>query len=181
VEVSKIIRDLTRERRTEAALQRTEEQLQQSQKMEAIGRLAGGVAHDFNNMLSVILSYTDLATGDLPREDPMRADLKEVRDAGLRASELTKQLLAFSRQQILQPVVLDFRQAILAMRKFFERLVGEHIELAFFVSSSTGHISADPTQIEQVVMNLVVNARDAMPKGGKLTIEARDVEIEVRT
>jgi PAS domain S-box-containing protein len=176
--VSHIARDLTRQKQTEAALRQTEEQFRQAQKMEAVGRLAGGVAHDFNNLLSVILSYSNMAVQDLNPADPLRRDIAEISKASERASELTQQLLAFSRQQVLQPRVIDLGEVVAAMERMLQRLLGEDIELALRPARDLGRVLADPGQIEQVVMNLAVNARDAMPEGGQLTIEMRNVELD---
>ncbi|HEX2671412.1 MAG TPA: ATP-binding protein, partial [Polyangiaceae bacterium] len=164
--------------RVEQTLRQTEEQLRQSQKMEAIGTLAGSIAHDFNNLLSVIISYSDLLIDGLPKSDPMRADLEQIVRAGHRAGDLTRQLLAFSRQQVLQPKVVNINEAIAGMAKMLGRLIGEDIELTLLSGRGLGTVFVDPTQIEQVVMNLVINARDAMPRGGKLTIESGDVELD---
>src|SRR5438128_2663468 len=164
--------------RAEDALQRTEQQLRQAQKMEAIGRLAGGIAHDFNNVLSVVLSYCDLMLDRVEQDSPFRSDLEEVRRAGERAAGLIRQLLAFSRKQVLQPRVVDLNEVVQAMRRMLQRLVGENVELELRCAPRLGRVRVDPAQIEQVVMNLVVNARDAMPTGGKLTIETANVELD---
>jgi signal transduction histidine kinase len=158
--------------------ERTEERLRQSQKMEAIGSLAGGVAHDFNNLLSVILGYTDLVLQELPPDDAARADLLEVRRAGERARELTQQLLAFSRRQMLEPKLLDLNSVLRGMEKMLRRLLGEGIDLSLLTFSRIAKIKADPGQLEQVVMNLAVNAKDAMPNGGKLAIETSNVVLD---
>jgi PAS domain S-box-containing protein len=175
VHIAKIARDMTERRKAEAALRRSEEQLRQSQKMEAIGRLAAGVAHDFNNLLSVILSYANLLVEELTPADPMRADLDEIRKAGQRAADLTRQLLAFSRRQMLQPSVLDPNRSLAGLQKMLTRVLGEDIELTLLPCQDVGKVYVDPGQFEQVVMNLVVNARDAMPRGGNLTIETVNV------
>jgi signal transduction histidine kinase len=155
-----------------------QEQLRQSQKMEAVGRLAGGVAHDFNNLLTVILSYADFLLEDLKEGDPIREDINEIRSAGIRASDLTHQLLAFSRQQVLQPRVVDIAHILHGMEKMVRRLLGEDVELSLLTTRQVGKVHADPTQIEQIIMNLAVNARDAMPRGGKLSIETVNVELD---
>src|SRR5205085_771086 len=156
---------------------RAEEQLLQAQKMEAVGQLAGGVAHDFNNLLTAINGYSDLTLRRLAAEDPLRRNVEEVRKAGERAAALTRQLLAFSRKQVLQPVALDLNALVSDMEKMLRRLIGEDVELRTALAPDLGSIKADPGQVEQVIMNLAVNARDAMPRGGKLTIETREVSI----
>ena len=164
--------------RAQEALQQTEAQLRQSQKMEAVGRLAGGVAHDFNNLLTVIRGYSELLLARLAPDDSIRKDLVEVKKAADRASGLTRQLLAFSRRQFIAPKVIDLNALIANMDGMLRRLLGEDIvELCTEMNPHTGSIRADAGQIEQVIMNLAVNARDAMPKGGRLTIETRNVTI----
>jgi len=172
------IRETAQRIRAETTLRHTEERLRQVQKMEAIGSLAAGIAHDFNNLLSVILSYSHLALEALSTADPIRADVEEVMKAAQNATELTRQLLAFSRQQLLQPRVLDLNQIVLGMEKMLRRLLGEDVELSLLTSRSLGKTLADPGQIEQVIMNLAVNAHDAMPGGGKLCIETNNAELD---
>jgi PAS domain S-box-containing protein len=170
--------DITDQKRAHAALARTEEQLRHAQKMEAVGRLAGGMAHDFNNLLSVILSYTSLFLADMSGEDPLRPDVEELEKVGRRGAELTRQLLAFSRRQALNPRLVDAGQIVLGMEKMLRRLLGAGIELTLLVPPGLDAIRVDPGQLEQVVMNLAVNACDAMPVGGKLTIETRNVVLD---
>ena len=169
-----------RQQATEA-LQRSEEQLRHAQKIEAIGRLTGGIAHDFNNLLSVIISYSEMLVTDLPHGTvpaSVAADLDEIHKAGLRAADLTRQLLAFSRQQVLAPKIIDLNVSIAGMEKLLRRVIGEDIELRAVPANRRVMVKVDPGQIEQVIMNLVVNARDAMPRGGKLTIETAAVELD---
>ncbi len=155
-----------------------EVQFRQSQKMEAIGILAGGVAHDFNNLLTVILSYTEMMLDELPPQDPLRADVAEIHLAGERAGGLTRQLLAFSRQQVIDPRVLSLNAILVEMNKFVRRLVREDVELVTLLAPELGACRSDEGQIQQVIMNLVVNARDAMPDGGKLTLETGNVTLD---
>jgi two-component system cell cycle sensor histidine kinase/response regulator CckA len=155
-----------------------EDQLRQSQKMEAVGQLAGGVAHDFNNALGVITGYSDLLQLNLPAGDPSRGHAEEIAKAGRRAAALTRQLLTFSRKQVIQPVVLDLNAATTELEKMLRRLIGEHIEIIFKRSTSLGRVRMDPSQVEQVLMNLAVNSRDAMPQGGRLCIETANVELD---
>jgi len=146
--------------------------------MEAIGNLAGGIAHDFNNLLSVILGYTSLAIAELPAGAPIRGDIEEVHQAGQRAAQLTGQLLAFSRKQMLQPVMLDLNELVAKLESLFGRLIGEDIQILLSTEQALGKIHADGGQLEQILMNLVVNARDAMPLGGRITIETANLELD---
>jgi signal transduction histidine kinase len=155
-----------------------EKELLQSQKMEAVGRLAGGVAHDFNNILTVILGYSELLLRDLHAADPLRRSAEEIRNSVERASALTKQILAFSRKQTQQPVVLNLSTVVREMERMLRRLIGEHMDLVIIAPNSLGNVKADPRQIEQVLLNLVVNARDAMPTGGTITVEIADVTLD---
>jgi PAS domain S-box-containing protein len=161
-----------------SARKKMEKQLRLSQRMEAIGELAGGVAHDFNNLLAVILGCADVAFDALPAEHPAAKKIEMVRQAGSSAADLTRQLLAFSRQQMLQPRVLNLMEVIDKIQVLLRRLIGENIEISVSLEPSLGCVKADPGQIEQVLLNLCVNARDAMPKGGRLTIAARNVELD---
>lgn len=155
-----------------------EEQLRQSQKMEAVGRLAGGVAHDFNNILTAILIYSDLILSTLNERDPLRKHVEEIQKAGNRAASLTRQLLAFSRKQILQPKVINLNDIVRDLNDMMSRLIGEDIELSSVLDRHLSDIKADPSQIEQVIMNLVINARDAMPKGGQIVIETVNISLD---
>ena len=155
-----------------------EEQYQQAQKMEAIGRLAGGVAHDFNNLLTVILGYCELLLADLDPDDPRQADIAEIQKAGTSAAGLTRQLLAFSRKQIIEPTLLDLNVVVADMRAMLGRLIGEDVKVVLGLRPELALVKADRGQVEQIVMNLAVNARDAMPRGGTLTIETANVELD---
>jgi two-component system, cell cycle sensor histidine kinase and response regulator CckA len=170
-------RDITERKQVEEALQKTEDQLRHAQKMEAVGRLAGGIAHDFNNLLSVVLSYADILLDGDNRADT-NSELKEIRKAGLRAAELTQQLLAFSRQQVLEPQVVNLNEILSSIQGMIRRVVGEDIELRVVPTRDLWRTRVDPGQIEQVLLNLVVNARDAMRKGGALTLETDNVVLD---
>jgi PAS domain S-box-containing protein len=172
------IQDITKLKQAEEHKASLEEQLRQSQKMEAIGRLAGGIAHDFNNLLTVINGYIHLSLLDLAPDDPMKGNIDQIQGAANRASNLTRQLLAFSRRQILDPKVLDLNGVLRDLYQILRRVIGEDIELVTLLDENAGRVKADPGQIEQVIMNLAVNARDAIPNGGNLIIEIADVELD---
>ncbi len=169
--------DVHDQKLAEEALKKSEEHLRQTQKLESIGLLAGGIAHDFNNLLVVINGYTDLALRELKQNQALHAKIEEVRKAGERAATLTRQLLAFSRKQVMKPEVLDLNTVVADTSKMLQRLIGENIELSLNLKPALEKIKADPGQIEQVIINLAVNARDAMPRGGKLIIETNNVEL----
>lgn len=173
-----ISRDITERRRAEEERLSLQEQLRQSQKMEAIGQLAGGVAHDFNNLLTVIKGYSQLSLINLKENDPLRGNIQEIEKATQRATDLTRQLLAFSRRQILDLKVLDLNVLLKDLDKMLRRIIGEDIELVTLLSGDLGKVKIDPSQIEHVIFNLAVNARDAMPSGGKLIIETANVELD---
>ncbi|MFQ5843533.1 MAG: PAS domain S-box protein [Planctomycetota bacterium] len=168
---SGIVRDVT-------ARKRLEDELRQSQKMESIGRLAGGVAHDLNNKLSVVIGLADLALKEVADGHPVRNDVEQIRIAGEQAASLTRQLLAFGRKQVLQPKILNLNDLVAKSVQMLERLIGEDIHLIFVRGSALGRVRVDPSQMEQVIMNLAVNARDAMPRGGTLTIETANIALD---
>jgi PAS domain S-box-containing protein len=174
--IQSVGRDITERKRAEEEKAKVQAQLHHAQKMESIGRLAGGVAHDFNNLLTVINGYSRLGMAKLSAQDPLRATLEEIRKAGERAAGLTRQLLAFSRKQVLQPRALDLNHLVEEMRPMLARLVGEDVDVQVTLGAERGTVHADPNQVTQVVMNLAVNARDAMPGGGTLLIETAVVE-----
>jgi signal transduction histidine kinase len=183
-----IVRDITKAKQAEEALRQSEEQLRQSeeklrqsQKMEAMGRLAGGVAHDFNNLLTVIIGYCELLVVQVGPDDPLRRNAEEIQKAAERASTVTRQLLAFGRKQVLQPKVLDLNDVVVGMEKMTRLLIGEGVELRTVLKKPLGRITADPGQIEQVILNLVVNARDAMPRGGHILIETGNVTLNQKS
>lgn len=152
-------------------------QLRQSQKMEAVGRLAGGIAHDFNNMLTAITGHAQLLEGELPESSPLREHIDVIRMAADRSADLTRQLLAFSRKQILQPQVIDLNDVVRAMEPMLRRMIGEAIDITADLTRSLSPVFADPGQVEQVLMNLVLNARDAMPGGGTILVSTREAEL----
>jgi PAS domain S-box-containing protein len=176
-----IVQDITEAKRAQEALQFSEEQLRQAQKMKAVGQLAGGVAHDFNNLLTVINGYCAMALQKKEEVQPIRKNIEEIQKAADRAASLTNQLLAFSRKQVLQPRVLQLNDVVRGMEKMLRRLIGEDIELSTSFETTLGNVKADPGQLEQVIMNLAVNARDAMPRGGKLTISTSKATVDLQT
>jgi signal transduction histidine kinase len=175
------IDDITERRNSEQAFRRSEEHLRQAQKMAAMGRLAGGVAHDFNNILTVILGYSDMLASELPANDPHYTEICLIKESAERAASLTQQLLAFSRKQVLQPKVVGLNEVISDLERMLRRLIGENVELVIAFDEALGPIRADPGQIGQVVLNLALNARDAMPNGGRLTIQTRSVDVSGAT
>ncbi|MEW6669825.1 MAG: PAS domain S-box protein [Thermodesulfobacteriota bacterium] len=173
-----VFRDITERKQADEERAKLQVQLLQARKLEAVGKLTGGIAHDFNNLLTPIIGNADMALSDMSRDNPLYEAIEEIRNAGARAASLTRQLLAFSRKQILQPEILDLNQVLRDMEKMLRRIIGEDIQLETVLSPDLGPVEADVGQMEQVLMNLVVNARDAMPKGGKLTLETKNVELD---
>ena len=169
--------DRAERKRAEEALRQSEKQFRQSQKMEAVGRLAGGIAHDFNNLLTVIMGYSQVLLTELGPQHPLRGKIEETLKAGERAATLIRQLLTFSRKQSLDPKILSLNTAVTSLESLLRRLIGEDIQLVSKLDPTNGRLRADQAQLEQVLVNLVVNARDAMPKGGTLTIETAQVEL----
>lgn len=170
--------DISTRKQAEAEERRGEEQLLQAQKMEAVGRLAGGVAHDFNNLLTLISGYTEILLARMAAADPYRPEIEEIRKAANRGAGLTTQLLAFSRRQKVEPRILDLNQLVSDMERMLRRMIGEDVQLVAELSPGVGKIKADPGQIGQVIMNLILNARDAMPRGGRITIHTNSVDIK---
>ncbi len=171
-------RDITKRKQVEEALHGSKEQLRQAQKMEAVGRLSGGIAHDFNNLLGVIIGYSEFLETRLDGDESLCKCVEEIKKAGQRAASLTRQLLAFSRQQVLESKVLDLNAVVADVEKMLRRVIGEDIELTTALDPMLGCVKADQGQLEQVILNLAVNARDAMPDGGKLTIETVNAELD---
>ncbi|MBW2733252.1 MAG: response regulator [Deltaproteobacteria bacterium] len=157
---------------------RLEEECRQAQKMESIGQLAGGVAHDFNNLLTIINSYASMALGGLSEADPLTMNFEQILDAGQRAATLTRQLLAFSRKQLMQPQILDINTTVTNLEKMLRRVIGENIECSTMLAEDLGRVRADPGQVEQMLMNLAVNAKDAMPRGGQLRIHTANIDLD---
>lgn len=177
--------DISQQRRAELEWQKAvdakknlEDQLRQAQKLDSVGRLAGGIAHDFNNLLGVIIGYADFALLHLDSSDPQWQAFNEIRKAGGRAAELTRQLLAFSRRQVIEPKILDLNAVVEDLSRMLRRMIGEHIAFSLSLKEGLATVKADRGQMEQVIVNLAVNARDAMPRGGKLCIETREAELE---
>jgi nitrogen-specific signal transduction histidine kinase len=170
--------DITKEKRAEEELAQSLEQLRQSQKIEAVGRLAGGIAHDFNNLLTVITGYCELIAIKVGEQSPLWEDVQEIHNSADRAASLTRQLLAFSRRQILMPKVLEIDAVVPEMDKMLRRLIGEDIDLVTILGAVSGKVKVDPSQIEQVIVNLAINSRDAMPSGGTITIETANVDLD---
>jgi signal transduction histidine kinase/ActR/RegA family two-component response regulator len=171
-------RDITERKRVEQEMRTLEDQLRQSQKMEAIGSLAGGIAHDFNNLLTIIKGYSQLSLMELKEGTPLRGKVEEIQKAADRATALTRQLLAFSRRQVLEVKVVDLNTILRGLDKMLHRMIREDVELVTHLTEDLGSVKVDSGQIEQVVMNLTINARDAMPSGGKLNIETANVELD---
>jgi PAS domain S-box-containing protein len=176
--VARLEKEISDREKAESALQRSEDQLRHAQKMDAVGRLAGGVAHDFNNMLSVILGHAEIVLSHLDGEHMLYEPLDTIRQAALRSAGLTQQLLAFSRQQVVSPRYLDLRVLVREFERMLERVIGDDIALSITQTSEACSVRVDPVQMEQVILNLAINARDAMPNGGKLTIETKLTTLE---
>ncbi|MBE7211633.1 MAG: response regulator, partial [Gluconacetobacter diazotrophicus] len=178
VQRQNLIAEVFERKNAQEALRQSGEQLRQAQKMEAVGRLAGGVAHDFNNLLTAILGYAELLVGRRDLDDTSRQNVEAIQKAGKQAAAVTHQLLAFSRKQVLQPRVIDLNALVCDFERILRRVIGEHIDLRTHAEAPSGRVRADPNQIEQVILNLGVNARDAMPRGGRLSIRTDNVHLD---
>jgi two-component system cell cycle sensor histidine kinase/response regulator CckA len=172
-----VFRDVTRQKRAEDAVRLAEDRVRQAQKIEAVGRLAGGIAHDVNNMMTVVTGFGELVLEQLPEGHPVRGMVREIKKAGDRAAAVTRQLLAFSRKQVLSPVVLDLNQVVEDMQTMLRRLIGEDVALSSHLTPNLRPVKADPAQLGQVILNLVVNARDSMPRGGELRLDTRNARL----
>jgi hypothetical protein len=173
-----VFRDITAQQEAQDALRRSEERLRQVQKIEALGQLAGGVAHDFNNLMTVVIGYSELLLAGRSPDDPEHAKVAQIQRAAEHATTLTRQLLAFSRKQVLPPEILDMNALISREGKMLNRLLGEDVLLEMSLAPTLGAVKVDPMQIEQVLLNLAANARDAMPRGGKLIISTDNVDLD---
>jgi len=171
-------RNIDQRKKTEETQEKMERQLMQAQKMESVGRLAGGVAHDFNNVLTVILGSLDVLKVRVPHDDPAWELMREIEQAALRARDITKQLLAFSRRQIVKPVAVNLNHVIERLQRTLNRLIGEDVTIYYHLTADLWTVTIDPLQVEQILMNLVINARDALPSGGTITIETRNVTLD---
>jgi two-component system, cell cycle sensor histidine kinase and response regulator CckA len=177
--IERELRELRLRQERERELRQKQDELLRAQKMEAVARLAGGIAHDFNNLLSVILGFADVLERRLPEDERLRRPAREIRLAAERAADLTRQLLRFSRKEVPQPQVLDLNQLVSGVHRMLERVIGEDVEMKLRLGEGIGPVFADPGQVEQVVMNLAVNARDAMPRGGLLALETEPARMHV--
>ena len=178
LKITGIIQDITDRKQAQEEQKKLQNQLNQAQKMESVGRLAGGVAHDFNNMLSVILGRTEMALGRVNPDQPLHRDLKEIQNAARRSVEVTRQLLTFARKQTIAPIIIDLNKTIASILKMLHRLIGEDINLRWLPDKKIWPVKMDPSQIDQLLMNLSVNARDAITGVGKLTIETGKVTFD---
>jgi len=173
-----VFRDISERRQAEESLRKAEEQLRQARRIEAIGRLAGGVAHDINNLMTIVIGYGEMLLAQLPPDSPVLEQVKAMKEAGDRATSITRQLLAFSRKQVLMPTVVSLNGVVSDMEQMLRRVIGEDVEIACHLEPELGRVNVDRSQMEQVIMNLAINARDAMPQGGKLTLQTRNAFLD---